>query len=445
VTVHVDRDELTESEIGTAAVRLSESISIYEALCAGDPVQRSVLSKKVLQEIGEPLDGDPIVLDLKLAHRVNANRNSLPETGASNEAAKTEERDVELRFMSGKEFRTQPLGSTEPLIGINGSALIMPHSLSLLAGIGGTGKTTLALHAAVHWAAGLPWLGIKLQRPLKLILIENEGPHDPFAEKINALCDRFKDCPCGGAPHGDVGAGFDENVTILDAPWGKFSFDDKGLSDDLNAQAKEFEADLIIANPLGRLGMRGAGTPEETRGFVNLLTHAGLFNDFGCLLIHHMAKGKQASLSQQISGDWGGHPDTILILEQAGAQRSKLTFEKNRWGDQGAREPIILNWLTDPKGPVGYKTAETPQGIADETVQERIDTYLRQQSKPSGITKIRESVPGQGKRIKDLIERGISDGRYSSSGGVRPRYWLNETAQGVQETIIQHERKDLDG
>lgn len=452
VRVVVDQDPLTNSQGKPHAEGQRAALAIHRALA---PTAKSIellapaRGKDAADHLGAGLSVDefrPVaVADLEaiVAELVEPSADQSPPAEPHSPPAGGEpsERAPALRFLSGAEFRKQPLGATDPLIGTNGDALIMPHSLTLLAGIGGTGKTTLALHAAVHWAAGLPWFGITMNRPLRLILIENEGPHDPFAEKIDQLCERFKDCPCGGAKHGDIGAGFDKNATVLDAPWGKFSFDDMGLAADLNAHAKDFQADLVIANPLGRLGMRGAGTPEETRGFVNLLTNAGLFNDFAALLIHHMAKGKQASLSQQISGDWGGHPDTILILEQAGQRRSKLSVEKNRWGDQGAREPIILNWLTDDDGPIGYRTAETPQGVADDTLYERIDLWLKQQEKPSGITTIRQNVPGQARRIKELVERGVVDGRYLASGGVRPRYWLNEGAQGTQERF----RVDIDG
>ena len=36
-----------------------------------------------------------------------------------------------------------------------------------------------------------------------------------------------------------------------------------------------------------------------------------------------MTKVKRMSLPQQISGDWGGHPDTILILESAKQRREQ--------------------------------------------------------------------------------------------------------------------------
>jgi hypothetical protein len=130
------------------------------------------------------------------------------------------------------------------------------------------------------------------------------------------------------------------------------------------------------------------------------------------------------SLSQQISGDWGGHPDTILILESAGQRRSKLTFDKIRWGDQGAREPLVLNWLVDEGGPVGYTLADAPKSIPDEQLYERIDQFLREQPEPVGITAIQQGITGQHKRLRQLVETGVGEGRYHQSDGKRKVYWL---------------------
>lgn len=329
-----------------------------------------------------------------------------------------------LRFLSGREFVAQPLIGITPLVGSNGDGLLMPGSLMLLAGLGGAGKTTLALHMLAHFAGGLPWFGIEVPRPIRCVIIENEGPHDPYVEKVKEFAERFRRCECSGSPHGDDS--FLDNCCFQDAPWGKFTFEDSGLAAELRAQVIGFEGDLVIANPLGRLGMKGAGTPEETRAFLQLLANAGLGDDFAALLLHHLAKVQQNTpLVQQISGDWGPHPDTIMVMESAGERRSKLSFGKVRWGDQG-RTPMILDWLTDAKGPVGYSLSGVAKGVTDGELWERIDAYLREQSSPSKITAIVKGVTGQGRRIRDLVELGVQEGRYASTSGPRPTFWLND-------------------
>ena len=115
--------------------------------------------------------------------------------------------------------------------------------------------------------AGIPLIGISLLRPLRILLIENEAPHDPFADKVDRMCERFHDCPCSGSPHGDTGGRPRCNRDRPRRTWGRFTFDDPGPTPpELNAQAAvDFQADLVIANPLGRLWTKGATTEEDLR------------------------------------------------------------------------------------------------------------------------------------------------------------------------------------
>lgn len=352
-------------------------------------------------------------------------------------AGKTEETEGPggapvLRFLTGRELVALPLTKVTPLFGSADDALMMPGSLMLLAGIGGAGKTTLSLHMMAHFAAGLPWFGIEVARPIRCVVIENEGPHDPYVKKVKEFAARFKDCTCSGEPHGTDE--FLDNTCFLDSPWGKFTFEDYGYGQALREQVVAFGGDLVVANPLGRLGMKGAGTPEETRAFLALMVSAGLGDAFAALLLHHLAKAQQGTaLVNQVSGDWGPHPDTIMVMETAGERRSKLSFGKVRWGDQG-RIPMLLNWLTDPEGPVGYSMSEAVKGVTEDELTTRVDQVLREQEEPSGITIIREKTKGKATRVKKVLEDGVRAGRYASSGGQRPTFWL-VGAPGTQDTL----------
>lgn len=345
----------------------------------------------------------------------------------------TETPPTRLRFLPGRDFIEQELGRIEPLVGTEDDALLMPGSLAILAGVGGAGKTTLALHAIAHWAAGVPWFGIPTTRPLKLVVIENEGPHDPFVKKVRDFARRWKNCPCCDVEHGD-GGDFIDNCLFLDAPWGHFSFEDTGLAEELRGTVKEFSGDLVVANPLGRLGMKGAGTPEDTRAFLQLLFNAGLNEDYGALLLHHFTKAVHKNDVDKLSGDWGPHPDTILLLEPEAERRSKLVFGKIRWGDQG-RAPLILDWLDDPEGPIGYRGESAPQGVTNDDMYERIDRYLLEHP-GANMTAVRSGVQGNGRRIGDMVKQGVDDGRYSATGDGRKRVYYSGEAPFADEPEI---------
>lgn len=416
-----------------------DEVGLNHALAVADSVRGVAKSLRLFQ----PKAGKDVSDHLAAGHGIDAlvpldvaeaerSLETLTVSEQSEEAADEVVEAPRLRFLSGAEFRAQRLSNISPLVGTLEDAIVMPLSLTMVAGIGGSGKTTLVLHALAHWAAGLPWFGIETAEPIKILVIENEGPHDPFVRKLGDFANRFEDCMCSGEPHGGA-HGIDENCLFLDYPWGKFSFDDMGLAEELRNTARGFGAHMVVANPLGRLGMRGAGAPEETREFVKLLNMAGLGDDFAALVIHHMAKANtQLPLIQQISGDWGPHADTIMVMEPAGERRSKLSFGKVRWGDQG-RAPLVLDWLTNPDGPVGYKVQGASE-FSDEqkmTIQQRIDSFLAGQGEPVGITAIKTAVKGKALQIMGALADGIETGRYQMTGGARPKYWL--TAQGLIE------------
>lgn len=364
-----------------------------------------------------------------------------PDSAAAQEVTPdSEPAPPRLRFLPGPEFIEQELAQIDPLVGTSDDALMMPGSLVIMAGVGGSGKTTLAMHAMAHWGAGVPWFGIPTPRALRMIVIENEGPHDPYVNKVKEFAQRWNNCPCCATPHGD-GTEFLKNCLFLDSPWGHFTFEDPGLATELGAAVKDFGADLVIANPLGRLGMRGAGTPEETRAFLKLLFDAGLNTEFAALLLHHMSKvgnPKQTPIVQQLSGDWGPHPDTILVLENAGERQGKLEFGKVRWGDQG-RAPLLLEWLTDPEGPVGYRVEAAPQGISDSELYTRIDTFLVD-FPASNMTTIRKRVQGNARRIGELVGEGVTAGRYMREGEGRKTFY----SVGSGEPVIPATQEELE-
>lgn len=348
-------------------------------------------------------------------------------------AADTEPEQA-LRFMGLREFIDQPLAGVEPLLGEGKDRLLVEGSFNIIGGPGGVGKTTLALHLAAHLCAGKPWLDIPVQRPVRIVLLEVEGPHDQFAEKVKEFVERWD------------GEDFCDQMSVYDAPWGQFSWDDKRKATELRSFCRDFEADFVVANPLSRLGMKGAGTPEETNAFMNMLYRSGMGEDFGTILIHHTKKppaganGNSSSLDD-LSGAWAAQPDLALLLKADGKQRVKLSVEKARWGDKDAHGPFILYFETNPEKPVGYKSMEATERIEDGEILERVDEFLRMAG-PRGITEIRQNVVGKSNRISAMVVQAAADGRYMTDGRLKPKYWLPD----VEPYLIDTETGEiLDG
>jgi hypothetical protein len=95
---------------------------------------------------------------------------------------------------------------------------------------------------------------------------------------------------------------------------------------------------------------------------MELMSGAGLFRDVAFLLLHHPRKETSQDELDEVSGAWGGKPDTMLRLEKLDGNRGRLPFPKIRWSRLGTRKALILGF--DPE-------TESFSVVAEEEDEER--------------------------------------------------------------------------
>jgi hypothetical protein len=299
-----------------------------------------------------------------------------------------------IRLSWGKTFIAQQTDKIDVLLGSDDDKILPAAGFCLVYGKGGQGKTTLTLTAVAALASATPWLGIPVARPVRVCMIENEGPKAPFIEKISRFADQWQ------------GPDFLHNLALYEEPWGRYSVTDRGMRDDLLAFARAERIDVIAAGPLRGLGIEGPGAPSETDAFLNLLKDAGLGTELAWWIVHHTNK------AGQISGDWDRQPDLLLRLTYEGKRRNRLSFEKIRWGDQG-REPLVLEWLDEG---VGYRIIETvPDEIDWIELEDRVLTAVADKPR-SSQTAIEKTVGGKAAQAREAIRRLLESGRLHDEG-----------------------------
>jgi AAA domain len=223
------------------------------------------------------------------------------------------------------------------LVGDETENLLPAFGLMILFAKGGKGKTTLIVDAALHFASGIDWLGFTIDRPLRVLFIENEGPREPFRAKLE-LKRKLWQHEIGGA------------VFVQTFEWGAFTLADTGDVERLHAYCADNEIDVVIGDPLDSLGVDGVGSPEDTRKFMALMGQAGLFRAVAFLLLHHPRKEGSRDELDEVSGAWGGKPDTMLRLDKLDGNRARLSFPKVRWSRRGTRPAYILAFDPDTEG-----------------------------------------------------------------------------------------------
>lgn len=304
-------------------------------------------------------------------------------------------------FALARDFIKLDLPKSSALIGHTrgGTNLLPSHGWMMLWGPAGSAKTSLLIDLAFHATTGRNWLGYPVNRPLKMILVVNEGVpgglQDKLAEKLE-LWD------------GDT-TPILERLAVYVSPWGEFTFGNSDMVDALTDYATAFQADYVMLDPLHTIGAGGSGTPEETEKFKHLLRQFGVWNSIGVITAHH------ANKSRDVSGDWERHPDTVISVEKDGKRpATKYTLRKARPADPAELHvPRILEWLPET---AGYKAVEIDQRpkVTDDEILERIRHALHD-TPGLNMTALRKAVPGDDNRIGELVKTEIETGRIANA------------------------------
>jgi AAA domain len=302
--------------------------------------------------------------------------------------------------MPAADFAADAVDTPPALVGTDRDCLLPALGLALVVARGGYGKTTLIVDFALHAASGVDWLTLPIERPVRLLFIENEGPRELFRRKLARRLD--------GWPHQLA-----DRLHIFTGNWAAARLDDKALVARLNAACDELGIELVIGDPLDSLGMQGEGSPSETRRMVDQLKAAGLGRTRAWLLPHHPRKANDVDAVDAASGAWGGRPDLMLKLERLGGNRARLSFPKARWASR-QRDGYILSF-----DPAAEAFALVCEGAEERDLAAEVEVFLER--KPLRTVKeiaapSEASEPGIGAR-EEAVREVLEGGRFDSLTG----------------------------
>lgn len=235
---------------------------------------------------------------------------------------------TELRVVTMEEFAAVKEPGADALVG-SGDAALIPEGGDVMAyGDGGAGKTTLVIDLGCHLGAGDPWLGIRVPRAVRVLIIENEGPRPLFRAKLARKLAGWTGSPLEG------------RVNVLETPWATVSFADPAWQSLLATKIRDCEIDVLIAGPVTRLGMDEAGTLQQVRDFMNLIQAVRVESGrrLTIVLVHHENKGGA------VSGAWEGAGDTLFHVEGRGPGKTHLHIQKARWSSDHHGAKLDLTW-----------------------------------------------------------------------------------------------------
>jgi hypothetical protein len=297
---------------------------------------------------------------------------------------------LELRIVPLSEFANVDEPGAAAVLGTPDSAVIPQGGDAMVYGDGGVGKTTLCVDLACHLAAGQPWLGLEVPNPVRVLLVENEGPRPLFRRKLQRKLTAWNGNPIG------------DRVSVLEEPWGQLNFADPAWRAALATAIADRQTDVLIAGPVTSAGMEGAGTIAEARAFLALIDNVRRLSNrpVAVILVHHENKGGK------VSGAWEGTGDTLLHVQQQGHGKIRVYFQKARWASDQHATTLHLAWAD------GDSFTLDDAVVADrpERTWNDIAAFVREHG-GTGWGAVRDSVEGETgyltRRRAAMLEDGV--------------------------------------
>jgi len=249
--------------------------------------------------------------------------------------------------------------------------LLPADVVTLLGAHGGTGKTTLALHAAVCFAMGLPFLG-KQTKPAKVLFFSAEDDSKIMRWKLHNECQRLNVDP----------AALSHQLTVIDASEadsvlyvearreGVTKGVPTAVFQDLVNTVAHHGSQIVIMDNASDLYGGNENDRGQVRGFIRLLAQLVRPMHGAVLLLAHVDKlTARSGGTQGYSGStaWHNSVRSRLFLS-ADEKTGDLVLEHQKSNRGKKAEPIRLvfegSMIILAQSPSGADACKTPDAIA---------------------------------------------------------------------------------
>lgn len=317
-----------------------------------------------------------------------------------------------LTFSAIEDFAAVDEPGAEPLATAEADGVVIPAAgIVLVYGTGGAGKTTLVIDLCFSLAAGESWLGlVEADRPLRIALVENEGPRPEFRRKLRTKLDT-------------TDLSLDGRIVALEEPWAVLSLANEQHRRALALALVEHEADLLVLGPLVSAGeFPNGGTPDEIRRFEEHVAdlRAVAERPFALVFVHHENR------AGQVSGAWERLPDTLIHVTPQGHGRTRVLWQKARWASSLHGTSSHLVWADGETYQVERKAE-----VTEDTMTDSIIVAIREHGGLSW-TKIRDLRDDEGEKLvrgnlqqlDKIRDRLLGDGTLVNTAAREGRFQL---------------------
>lgn len=218
--------------------------------------------------------------------------------------------------------------------------------LTMLSAHGGTGKSMLALQAAVCLAMGISFMG-KTVTPCRVVFYSAEDPVEIIRYRVAKICSHMQIAP-------DMIA---RNMRLIDTTENPCLYEETkaGKHDITSGYTKlqelvqSFNAGVVIIDNASDTFDANENNRTHVRGFIRSLVHIGRNQGLAVLLLTHIdkntAKGDNRSEGYSGSTAWHNSARSRLYLTKDTSGIVKLEHQKSNHGKLS--EAILMNFSPD--------------------------------------------------------------------------------------------------
>lgn len=283
--------------------------------------------------------------------------------------------------------------------------------LNMTIGRAGKGKTVLNLNRMIRWSAGLPWFDdwkdrdgnhfLLPEKPLKVLIVENEGAAAMFHRQIGMMLYSEKHL---SAEHRATAL---KNMSV----WGEGGYSHLKLDDEkklrlLRQGVEEWEPDLVFIEPLRSLWSGEENSSTEMTHVLDALI--GVATDFNCGVwaAHHEKKGGHGE-DDKMSAARGSSAleGAVTIMENFGAVKNdelrEISWSKSRYDTPPP--PIRVDWDHENK----WYTHVSSKVIEDEVISE-----MQQNSdEPVTVKDLSEALGETETKLRSVLQKMVNDNK----------------------------------
>jgi hypothetical protein len=214
----------------------------------------------------------------------------------------------------------------------------------------GKGKTAVSLNRVLRWGAGLPLFDelpdvMKPEKPLRTLIIENEGAPGHFQQKLTTILNGLHE----GRPifSDEEREATRANVHIWgDGGWSKMKLDQPGNLELVKRGVEKVEADIVFLEPFRGLW---SGDEQDSTAMSKVLDALSeLANEFNCgvMLTHHERKSNEYGDDMDAARGSTAFEAQCAVMERwrpvASGRQRELKWTKNRFVPEIA--PVRMRW-----------------------------------------------------------------------------------------------------